>query len=121
MPDGRLPKDILFGELTSGKRGIGRPLLTFKDVCKRNMQQFDIDTNSWETLAQKRNDWRSTLHEGAVKHDANWLHMIRERRERTKQYVLQNDQQGELHCHKCMRVGKSRIGLFSRERSCTAT
>ena len=35
--DGRLPKDVLYGELTSGSRPVGRPMLRYKDVCKRDM------------------------------------------------------------------------------------
>ena len=36
MEDGQIPKDILYGELTSGQRSIGCPQLRYKDVCKRN-------------------------------------------------------------------------------------
>ena len=31
----RLPKDILYGQLTSGARPVGRPALRFKDSFKR--------------------------------------------------------------------------------------
>ena len=37
MEDGRLPKDVLYGELTSGSRPVGRPMLRYKDVCKGDM------------------------------------------------------------------------------------
>ena len=35
----RIPKDILYGELATGTRPIGRPILCFKDVCKRDQRQ----------------------------------------------------------------------------------
>ena len=35
MEDGRITKDILYGELATGQRSIGRPQSRFKDVCKR--------------------------------------------------------------------------------------
>ena len=35
MNDGRIPKDILYGELCSGKKSAGRPQLRYKDVCKK--------------------------------------------------------------------------------------
>ena len=61
MEDRRIPKDILYGELASGKRNSGRPLLRFKDACKRDMKALDINMETWEDLASKRSDWRSTL------------------------------------------------------------
>ena len=38
MKDGRIPKDILYSELTIGTRPAGRPNLRFKVVCKRDLQ-----------------------------------------------------------------------------------
>ncbi|KAI0208446.1 hypothetical protein LSAT2_006873, partial [Lamellibrachia satsuma] len=38
MEDGRLPKDILYGQLTSGVRPVGCPALRFKDACNRDMK-----------------------------------------------------------------------------------
>ena len=46
MEDGRMPKDILYGELASGNRTVGRPQPRFKDVCKRDMKALDINTES---------------------------------------------------------------------------
>ncbi|XP_074636925.1 uncharacterized protein LOC141895086 [Acropora palmata] len=54
MQDGRIPKDILYGELAAGKRPRGRPLLRYKDVCKRDMKDLEIDPNSWEDIAVDR-------------------------------------------------------------------
>ena len=36
--DGRLPKDILYGELATGSRPTGRPTLRYKDVLKRDLK-----------------------------------------------------------------------------------
>ena len=44
--DGRIPKDLLYGELATGKRPTGRPQLHFKDVCKRDLQALCINTDS---------------------------------------------------------------------------
>ena len=38
MPDGRIPKDLRYGELASVKRAQGHPHLCFKGVCKRDME-----------------------------------------------------------------------------------
>ena len=61
MEDGRIPKDILYGELALGRRTTGRPHLRYKDVCIRDMKAVDIDTMSWEGLAADRAEWRSAL------------------------------------------------------------
>ena len=38
MQDGRLPKDILYGELATGSRPTGRPTLRYKDVLKHDLK-----------------------------------------------------------------------------------
>ena len=58
-----MPKDILYGELASGRRSKGRPQLRYKDVCKRDMKALDINTESWEDLAADHMMWRSTLNQ----------------------------------------------------------
>ena len=58
MKDGRIPKDLLYGELATGKRPTGRPQLRFKDVCKRDLQALGINTDSWEVTATDRDAWR---------------------------------------------------------------
>ncbi|KAK1893602.1 GTP-binding protein RHO2 [Dissostichus eleginoides] len=73
MPDGRLPKGILYGELSAGSRGRGRPLLRFKDVVKRDMKALDIATDNWERLAEDRTKWRQQqLREGGDRLDKYW-------------------------------------------------
>jgi len=44
MEDGRIPKNILYGELASSKRSVGRLQLRYKDVCKRDLEALDINT-----------------------------------------------------------------------------
>ena len=63
MEDGRIPKDILYGELASGRRSKGRPQLRYKEVRKRDMKALDINTESWVDLAADRMMWRSTLNQ----------------------------------------------------------
>ena len=63
MEDGRTPKDILYGELATGRRTKGRQQLRYKDVCKRDMKALDVNTDSWEDLAANRMMWRSTLNQ----------------------------------------------------------
>ncbi|XP_076043618.1 uncharacterized protein LOC143026733 [Oratosquilla oratoria] len=46
MEYGQIPKDTLHGELATRQRGLGRPQLRYKDVCKRDMNALNINTNS---------------------------------------------------------------------------
>lgn len=58
MPDGRIPKDLPYGELISGSRAQGGPNLRFKDACKRDMKALELDPKNWEQRAADRNKWR---------------------------------------------------------------
>ena len=59
--DGRIPKDIVYGELASFKRTVGSPQRRLKDVCKRDMKALYINTESWEDAAAVHSKWRSVL------------------------------------------------------------
>ena len=49
MKDGRPPKDVLYGELASGARRVGRPALRFGDACKRDIKSAQMNIESWES------------------------------------------------------------------------
>ena len=57
--DGRIAKDILYGELITGSQPKGHPHLRFKDVCKHDMKACHINTNNWEEAASNWAFWRS--------------------------------------------------------------
>ena len=57
----KIPKDILCGELATGRRDVGHPQLRFRDICKRDMKALEINTERWEDLAADHSKWRGTL------------------------------------------------------------
>ncbi|XP_047481631.1 uncharacterized protein LOC125034034 [Penaeus chinensis] len=59
--DGRLPKDILYGELSSGSRQRGRPVLRFKDWAKRDLANMGIPLENWEVTASDCGAWKTAV------------------------------------------------------------
>ena len=59
MEDGRIPKDLLCGELELGSRPVVRPKLRFRDVCKRDMLATGLTTDNLEPLAADRGKWKT--------------------------------------------------------------
>ena len=69
MEDGRIPKDLLYGKLATGKRPTGQPQLRFKDICKRDVQALGINTDSWKVTATDRDAWRHTVKVGLSQYE----------------------------------------------------
>ena len=121
MEDGRIPKDLLYGELESGSRPIGRPKLRFKDVCKRDMLATGLPTDNWELHAADRSDWRSVcslaLQAGEERLKAEAVDRRAKRRAEMNKATCV-PVACVFVCSGCGRVCRSRIGLFSHERKC---
>ena len=120
MEDGRIPKDLLYGELAAGKRNTGRPQLRFRDVCKRNMKALQMDPDHWEALAADRPRWRSSLKTQLKTGEENLTKAAMEKRARRKAPPpTSNPDSDTAHkCNICGRVCRSRIGLHSHMRRC---
>ena len=84
MEYGRIPKDVLYCELVTGTRPAGRPLLRFKDVCKRDLRSGDIDPADWEVLAADRTKWRQAINIGLQTAEQRREKRWEERRERRR-------------------------------------
>ena len=65
MPDERLPKKVLYGELQEGKRSQGGQKKRYKDTLKASLKDFNIPTESWEQAAQDRTKWRCLINKSA--------------------------------------------------------
>ena len=106
MSDGRIPKDLLYGELDHGLRPVGRPKLRFKDTCKRDMIEIGLDVENWETLAADCGRWRINC---SVCLDKGKLRIRKEamaRRERRKA-ALNAPPTSVFVCSGCSRVCSS--------------
>ena len=54
MPEERLPKKILYGELETGKSSHGGQKKRYKGTLKASLKAFNIPTESWQQIAQDR-------------------------------------------------------------------
>ena len=61
MSPDRLPKQVLYSQLSSGHRKRGRPRLRFNDTIKRSLKLRDLKTDSWTSLSQQRDIWRAVV------------------------------------------------------------
>ncbi|KAK7095695.1 hypothetical protein V1264_005069 [Littorina saxatilis] len=121
MEDGRIPKDLLYGELASGKRAQGRPQLRYRDVCKRDMKALDMDINGWEDLAQDRARWRQELKRSLAKGEEKLKLASEAQRLKTKEKNSKVTTSDTVHkCGRCGRDCHSRIGLHSHNRRCSS-
>jgi len=57
-----LPRQLIYSELSSGKRNQGRPRLRFKDVVKKNLNGRGIKHDTWQSAANRRPIWKAMIH-----------------------------------------------------------
>ena len=124
MEDGRIRKDLFYGELADGKRNVGRPKLLFKDVCKRNMKACNINPNTWETFATDCLKWKCVTSHGLKYGESEFHAALETKRNKRKASVSDTNRNDDnltpiFTCQICARVCKSRIGLNSHVRRCS--
>ena len=111
MEDGHIPKDLLYGQLPSGRRPLGRPALRYKDVCKRDLKLTDINPESWEKLADDRDSWRHAVRDGfrsgEEKRNLQLENKPTQRKER--QQTTDSNQSSNFACNNCGRDCHARI------------
>jgi hypothetical protein len=118
MDPGRIPKDLLYGELAEGSRLTGRPKLRFKDVCKRDLKRCDMDTHSQEYIADNRPAWRQSVKEGTRHAEDELTAAAIAKRSRRKERSQNPQQPTCFSCTRCGRDCHSHIGLHSHSRKC---
>ncbi|KAL8561523.1 hypothetical protein ACOMHN_057217 [Nucella lapillus] len=111
MQDGRLPKDILYGELATGSRPTGRPALRYKDVCKRDFKAGGIAPANFEALAADRSSWQlATIKTAEQWREEKWEKRKARRRQRAESAPSDDT---VYTCNNCSRTCRSRIELHS--------
>jgi len=62
MDGERLPMQLFYSQLSSGRRNQGRPRLRFKDAVKRNLNWRGIRQDTWQAVANRRLIWKAMIH-----------------------------------------------------------
>ena len=84
MEDHRLPKIVMFGELSSGRYERGAPKKRFKDSLKKLLTACNIDHRQWSDLAADRVAWRYTILQAAAQFEVDRNNSFKEKRQRRK-------------------------------------
>ena len=117
MEPDRLPREILYEELREGVRRVGRQLLRYKDVIKRNLRSALIDTSAWEDIAKHRDTWRQSVKSEVSKAEANARVQATCKRAARKERTASARDSTRHICATCNRDCHSRIGLHRHTRS----
>ena len=119
MPDERLPKKILYGEL-KGKRSHGGKKKRYKDTLKASLKDFSIPTESWEQIAQDQTKWRGVVSRGADEYEAKRISEAEQKRAQRKPRPKASPTElssSDLSCSICNRQFRTKIGLISHLRT----
>ena len=115
MPDDRLPKQALFGELSSGLRGVGGQFKRYKDHIKAILKKCDIQSHALEHLAGDSSCWRVACGVGTAIYTAKLEQAADDRRSKRRREPPPDTLQ--FPCNQCDKVCRSRIGLLSHQRA----
>ena len=88
MEDHRLPKIILYGELSSGLRNRGAPKKRYKENLKKSLGACNISHLEWTTLAEDCGTWRRTISKAASSFESSQRSPIEEKRQQSPSWQL---------------------------------
>ena len=113
MSDSRIPKQLLYSELSHGARKVGGQRKRFKDSLKAYLKDFNIDI-TWENAASDRPAWHSMIHKGTLHSEVQRSNVAKDKcRERKASAKNPTNSPPTLCCQTCGRGFYARISLIS--------
>jgi len=88
MPDDRIPKQILYGQLSSGKRPQCGPVRRYKDTVRDNLKRCGILPQSLISAPHDRGQWRSTCRTAITASEEARVDSLQRKRAARKHLVL---------------------------------
>ena len=104
MEDDRIPKQVFFGQLSSGKRRPCGPVRRYKDTVKTNMKRCGLRPKSLSTAPFDRAQWRTTYQLAIASFEESLVAELDRKRAGRKQQVINTN-------------GQILIGLFVHRRT----
>ena len=118
MEDHRLPKIVMFGELSTGYRKRGAPRKRFKDSLKKSLTTYNIDHRQWSVLAADRVAWRHIIHQATAQFEVDRKNSLKDKGQRWKARAASTTTPDiSFPCSHCSRPRLPCIGLVSHERA----
>jgi len=119
MPGNRLPRRLLYSELSCGRRSVGGQKKRFKDHIKSSLSKCGIPFDRLEELAGDLEEWRAVFNKGLATFEQQHIDVAVAKRARRHQQRKQphpkTTRQGSA-CTVCGRVYASAFGLRSQMR-----
>ena len=118
MDDGRLLRQLFYGEMWEGKRSALKPKKRFKDTMKYYLKQSGLSVDQWEEMASDRREWRKLIHENIESFENSRIQYSAYKR------LICKGEQGSApgpqshHCDICGKLCLSLAGLKSHLRKC---
>ena len=83
------------------------------------MKATNMNTESWESLADDRSKWRGALTQHLKAGEKKLMNAAAEKRARRKERINSDRPAATHRCDLCNRFCHSRIGLYSHKRRCS--
>lgn len=113
MPETRLPRKVMYGEIPDSARSVGGQRKRYKDHLKTSLKSCNIQPQTLEISATDRQQWRVSCHEGTKAYAIQLRNKADAKRAQRHQPPAQ---EGEV-CDICNRICRSRIGLYAHRRT----
>ena len=112
MQDDRIPKQILYGQLSSGKRPQCGPFRRYKDTVRHTLKTCGIHQQSLVSASLDRGQWHMTCQAAVAAFEEIWVATLERKWAAHKRQVVINISMA-WPCDRCDKVCTSRIGLFA--------
>ena len=115
MPDDRVPKQVLCGQLAAGARPQCGSVRHYKDSLKENMKKFEMQPSTLSIDSHDRSNWRSQCQEAVKQFEDARVAVLQHKRAVCKGEAEPTSNLGAWPCDSCSRICHFRLGLYTHQ------